>query len=301
MSLMDKLREGIWNIGIIEQDVNELLNGASYSIKWLKHSYKDRFFADPFLYSQTKDEYIVICEEYTFVDRKGKIVLLHVNKENFSLNKITPLISDEMHLSYPFLRDGMIIPEAYRGGGLFEYEVNRDCIIRKKISEFALIDPTWVKLQDVEYVFATTKENEEDAESLLSIFKYANGTLTAHVRNPIKRDIKTSRPGGMFFNRNGVLYRPAQDCEHFYGEAIRIMEVLELSSQGYVEREVLKIVPKGAEYSGLHTFNAYDNFIIVDGYKTIINAEKIIYTKFKGLYLFFHKNENRNFPKIITR
>jgi len=87
--------------------------------------------------------------------------------------------------------------------------------------------------------------------------------------NPVKVDIKTARAGGKFFEYQGKLYRLAQDCEMLYGHLIRIMEVKRLSDQEYIEQEVMTLSNKlSPPYNmGFHTFNVFENCIVVDGYR----------------------------------
>lgn len=100
-------------------------------------------------------------------------------------------------------------------------------------------------------------------------------------------DIKSARPGGQFFERKGKLYRPAQNCEHFYGESIKLMMVDRLDEETFVEHECIEIKDPKCIENGIHTFNAYNGFIVVDGFKEKIVLSKILYIKFKKIYNMF--------------
>lgn len=292
MKIIEKLKMGVWNVGIIEKSAESILQGEEYSIRWVKHRYKDRFFADPFLWKMDEKNYFILAEEYKFIDRKGRIVLLQVDKNSFKLIRKKVIIDEQTHLSYPIVYKGEIIPESYKSGTLSAYRVSDNKLIKSCVYKGQLIDGTFLDYDGKEWIFATTKEEELDAQSKLSIFYKKDGRYIPISSNPVKNDIKTARPGGNFFELNGVLYRPAQNCEHFYGESIKIMQVDKLSVCEYKEHEILEISDPSREYKGMHTFNDYKNFVIVDGYKDIYSWQKVLYVKFKWLYKILNPEIN---------
>jgi hypothetical protein len=205
-------------------------------------------------------------------ETKGKISLLTVDKKTLKLvNKII-ILNDDHHLSYPYIFDDYIIPEGAQSGATYAYkkEDGGEKFRKIKICENALLDPTLLMYNDKYWIFATTREKKEDAATKLSIFYSDNlWSFVPHKMNPVKVDIKTARAGGKFFEYQGKLYRPAQDCEMLYGHLIRIMEVKHLSDQEYMEKEVMVLSSKlSPPYNmGFHTFNVYENCIVVDGYR----------------------------------
>ena len=52
-----------------------------------------------------------------------------------------------------------------------------------------------------------------------------DGPWQPHQLNPIKSDCRGARPGGRPLRRDGRLFRPAQRCEHSYGEALMWFEI----------------------------------------------------------------------------
>lgn len=293
MLLKSKLMEGIWNVGVIDATIDEIMEGSAYSIRWMKHHYHDRFFADPFLYDEDTEEYKILAEEYKFYDRIGRIVLLTIKKKNMKLVKKEYVIKEPYHLSYPNYENGVIVPESYKSGSLYSYTIGEKKLEKKIIADYPLIDPTFVMYDGKEWLFATTRESDSmDAQRMLSIFYFQDGKYVPHKKNPVKVDVKTSRPGGKFFVYNNELYRPAQNCTHFYGEDIRIMKVMNLDVDNYDEEEFITInTGNTSKYKGLHTFNIAKNTIIVDGYYESATLMKIIYIKMKKLYSFFDKDK----------
>lgn len=286
--LIKKLQLGCWNVGIIESKVEDILNGKPYKIRWMKHSYCDRFFADPFLYKYDSKYYYILAEELKFFEEKGRIVLLTVNKKTMKLTKREPYIDEQYHLSYPNYDESnnCIIPEGYKSGALYSYKIKNDNTLEKtKILDVPLIDPTFVKYNNVEWLFGTTKDMEIDAKQKLSIYYLENGEYSPHKNNPVKVDIKTARPAGKLFFHNGELYRPAQDSSRIYGGQTKIMHVKQLNKETFEEEEVAIVSSKDCkDYSeGLHTFNVYDGFIVVDGYAMKLIFNKIFFVKFPEL------------------
>lgn len=265
--MANKFLLGVWNVGIIEDSIEHTLANPMPKIRWMKHKYKDRFFADPFLYKVDADNYYVLAEEFPFYESIGYISLLTIDKKTMRLKKKQPMISEQWHLSYPFVYNGRIIPEAYRSGKVYAYAENAATLSREAILDRGLIDQTFLQYNGYEWIFATDKDNA--LAGLKIFYRGKEGQWIAHPCNPIKNDIKTARPGGHFFILNGMLYRPVQDSEERYGRKIRIMRVDCLTTTAFEETEVACISSEiNPPYSmGFHTFNVEDGFIVVDGYK----------------------------------
>lgn len=270
MSFLEKFNLGVWNIGIIEDYASNVIkNSKDIQIKWLRHKYKDRFFADPFLYRTDEKNYYILVEEFPFYKNVGYISLLTIDKKTMMLIKKEKVIEKECHLSYPFVYNQKVIPEAYRSNQCMAYTLqNGKAEETEKIADFGLIDQTFLQYDGKEWIFATDKDNPLCG---LKIFYREIGDLQwrEHAKNPVSEDVKSARPGGHFFELEGQLYRPAQDSEKLYGHRIRIMRVDKLTPDEYEETEVKILSATGnLPYElGFHTFNVEDDFIVVDGYK----------------------------------
>ncbi len=292
MGFSDKFILGVWNVGIIEKSAEELLSGEDYKIRWVKHSYRDRFFADPFLLDTDQDFYYILAEEMPFYSFLGRIVKLKINKNTMKLAERSVLIESEVHLSYPFVYKDKIIPEAYRGGSCIAYD--KETLEKEEIISHGLIDQTFLEYDGKQWIFATDGDNQLCG---LKIFykDFNDNTWHEHSKNPVKQDIKTSRPGGHFFKIGDNLYRPVQDSEKLYGERIRIMRVDKLTVDEFEETEVKEFSSKGfPPYDlGFHTFNAEDGFTVVDGYKEYKSFFiKPLCLKFKKLMTFIGERKH---------
>ena len=91
------------------------------------------------------------------------------------------------------------------------------------------------------------------------------GPWRPHRRNPVKSDVRSSRPAGSLFEWQGSLCRPAQDCSRRYGYAISVNRILRIDTEEYREVEVSRILP-GWDDSvlGVHTLNMIDGLTMMD-------------------------------------
>lgn len=306
MGMKEKFLIGAWNIGIMESSIDQVFQDPGHlKIRWLKHKYRDRFFADPFLLGQDDKYYYILAEEYLFYDDRGKITCLTVDKKTMQLVRKEIILDEEHHLSYPFVYGDHIIPEGYKSGALYAYKKLHDEAGYQRIKLWGegLVDPTLLQYDDHYWIFATTKKTTRDAVSKLSIyFSDQLGEFKSHANNPVKIDPRSARPAGQFFRYQGKLYRPVMDCEKSYGRFIRIMEVKRLSINEFEEQEVLSLsgVNTWPYTMGFHTFNVYDGFILVDGYREYYDyLRKPFFVKFKKLLLYLNNHFDNRGKEII--
>jgi glycosyltransferase involved in cell wall biosynthesis len=280
-----KFKIQTYNIGIIQSSCQDILDNLSeMKIVWLEHRFKDRFFADPFLLWQDDINYYLLAEEFIFWEGKGKIAFLTVDKKSFSLKEKQTIIEEPYHLSYPFCEEGgkTVLVESCAADKSYEYHLSEDrrSVLKKKlVSNVGLIDQTRLKKDGIEWLFATDVKSPLSQLNIFYRYKPSKCFIPLD-GNPVKNDIRTARPAGRFFLYGDKLIRPVQDSENRYGYCIRLMEVLNLDMQGLVEQEIACIKSENNPpfNETFHTFNVYDNFIIVDGSRDFIRFPmKIIY------------------------
>lgn len=257
-----------WHIGIIDKSLEQIVEAdyVNSNIKWFKYHYPDRFFADPFILKIKNNKLYCLAEEYTFYDRKGRIVQLIFDLDSMKCISRRVLIDDKTHLSFPFIYNGNIYPENFRSGSYYEYKIGSDSITKKLVASIPAIDPIIYEEGGVKYLFASYRE---EALNKLRLFYYENDIWIEHPMSPIVDNIHCARMAGNLFVVNGLLYRPAQDCEIRYGESVRIMQIKALSKTNYEEREVCHIDSHSCTQFdlGLHTFNTHNGIVVIDGYE----------------------------------
>lgn len=264
-----------WNIGFVEQSVEDLLDKQQLGrVKWMKHKYKDRWFADPFIYKVTDDEIVVFVEECMITDEpKGIICELHVDRKTMRLRKRYVLLELDSHLSYPAFikKDGVtyVYPENGASGSLKMYmydEQNHKLVNPIIILDEAVADST-ILTEDDGYTLIATRS--EKALECAYLYKSSElfGPYQLVSKQPVQQSRNSSRPAGNWINISDKTYRPAQDCGERYGGGINMMRV-ELRNP-YSERSLFLINPNSFKYNlGIHTINESPKggLLVVDGY-----------------------------------
>lgn len=261
-----------WNIGFCDIDAKTFLQNKSVGrIEWLKHPYKDRFFADPFVYKVSADVIIVWAEELLFSVHKGTLVELHIDRRTKILKKRYKLLELDTHLSYPIhIRiDGTtyVYPENSASGqlNLYKYdESSHSLTFHSLLINEALVDASIVydKTRGQYIVFAAKLPHTHT-----DLFMYTSKELFGPYRNCgcIKRSYLGARPAGDFFEIDGVWYRPGQNCKNNYGAGLEIFRVD--SFEPYVEEKTVSITSSSFRYNlGIHTIGFQGQLCVVDGY-----------------------------------
>ena len=86
--LLNKTKATKYNIGFVSCPLKSILEGDTFSVNWLKHSYKDRWFADPFILDMTDNEIRILVEEWYDPIQRGRISRLVVDRSSFELKSL---------------------------------------------------------------------------------------------------------------------------------------------------------------------------------------------------------------------
>ena len=147
-----------WNITIAEMNDDLSLK----NIRWMKHSYNDRWFADPFIIGDTENAFIVLVEEYMHTTKLGRISRLTVSKKDCTLLKNETILDLNTHLSFPnpIVVDGKtyIYPENGAAGSTKYYAYGEELKLEGVLSELPLADATITEINEHYYIFATFGE-----------------------------------------------------------------------------------------------------------------------------------------------
>ena len=114
-------------------------------------------------------------------------------------------------------------------------------------------------------------ENEAGAPNVELFLFYKDdlfsGEWKAHPRNPIVSDVKSARPAGSLFVKDGKLFRPSQDCSKAYGYGFDLNEIEVLTETEYRERKILSIRPDwDKKIVATHTFAKQGNLTVIDAF-----------------------------------
>jgi hypothetical protein len=130
-------------------------------------------------------------------------------------------------------------------------------------------DSTLVHHDGLWWLFANVKQHTGTSSwDELCLF-YSNTPIsndwTPHPMNPIISDVRSARPAGAFFKKDGDLYRPSQDSSNRYGYALKVNKVIKLTKTVYVEETMKSILPdKDRSIRGIHTINRANNLVVID-------------------------------------
>lgn len=316
-----------WQIGIVENSLEGIVNGEELRVQWPANPFHDRWFADPFVLSVNGNEVTLLVEDYRYKDDRGRISRIIVDMERNSIVSCKTIL-DGGHYSFPAIMryEGKVYfyPEQSRQGKLelFEYcPKTETCKYVETLSDEPLTDAIIYK-----GVIYSTRLPEPNGKTL-KMFKWPSavqGSIAASQRSSVLRPFKSpsavrdaalqssngfgasrrlcgvkdaasqgssvlrtfkspsvvqefkdeirnsgqeiknqkldtflfseciARNAGDFFVCGGKVYRPAQECNRWYGNALSI----QLYENGEF-REVRRI-PR------LHTLNSHQGVMVVD-------------------------------------
>lgn len=246
------------------------MNNTLYRFKRLLPP-KDRFWADPFAVKDG-DRYYVFLEELLYETGKGHISMIELDRKGV-VKGPTKVLEREYHLSYPCVfewnGDYYMVPETAANKTVELYKARSFPVawqlekvlmtdVRAKDATLAEIDGKW-------WMFVSIAEHSIPDELYLFRAESPLGPWTPHPRNPVKSDVRGSRPAGALFNWNGDLYRPAQDSSGRYGYAISLNRITDLDDKAFREEQVSSILPNwDKDLLATHTISIVEDLTVVD-------------------------------------
>ena len=269
-----------WNVGFVDAPIESFLDpGVKPHIRWLPDRRPKAFLADPFFHFGANGQEI-LAEEFDHTIKRGYISRVRLNGGTIETERV---IDEGLHLSYPYVFEhaGSLycIPEcaAAREVALYRYDpVRRNWTkLSVLVQDFPALDATVIHHEGRWWMFTTSAEGPKDATLYIWYADELTGPWSPHVGNPVKTDVRSSRPAGTPFYHARELYRPAQDCAITYGDSIRINRVLHLSPDHYEEEPVVVIRPPADSpyQQGFHTLSAGDGMTVVDGRQDVLDAQ----------------------------
>ncbi|HYI47406.1 MAG TPA: hypothetical protein VEX35_02975 [Allosphingosinicella sp.] len=220
------------------------------------------FYADPFVFEEEGQAWL-FAEACAYATGKGVIVRAPLGAEG-EAGPFRTVLEQPWHLSYPFVfRDGgeiWLVPESAAKGGI---ELHRatdfpdQWVLEQRLFEdLRLVDATFFEHDGRLWLFAG-RIGDNGGSSWDELYAWhapgIRGPWEPHRLNPIKSDCRGARPGGRPLRRDGHLFRPAQICERFYGEALVWFEIVTLTPDAFAEVEVATWRATGAGRSGPHS------------------------------------------------
>ena len=273
-----------WRIGIVENSLEGIVRGEELRVQWPSNPFHDRWFADPFVLAVDGDEVTLLVEDYRYAEGLGRISRIIVDRKRGAIVSCKTILRGG-HYSFPaILRENgkvYLYPEQSRQGTLELYEYcpkTEACEYVQTLSDEPLTDAIIYK-----GVIYSTRLPEPNGKRL-KMFKWPSAvqsSIAASQRssafgdskqlhcvqdaNALNLELETlnqpktivfdeciARNAGDFFEVDGVVYRPAQECNRWYGNA--------LSIQKFENGEFTEV----RRIPDMHTMNSYQGVTVVD-------------------------------------
>ena len=243
---------------------------------------RDRFWADPHVFFKDNKYYIFI-EEYIYKKKKAHISVIEMDQSGKYSDPVK-VLEEPFHLSYPHVfkhnETVFMIPETSQSKSINLYECTNFPNNWKHratlIDSVEAVDSTILFYKNKWWLFTTIAEPEGSSKNELFVFYSDNlwsQNWTSHPKNPVISDIKRARSAGKIFEHEGKIYRPSQCGSPYYAYGVKLNEILVLTENEYLEKEITFIEPNwDKKLNGIHTFCHQNRLTLIDGdcYKFVI-------------------------------
>ena len=232
-----------------------------------------RFYADPFVIWYEGLHHVFV-EEFPFDTQKGIISHFTIDQDG-QTSAINMVLSRPYHLSYPFIfkQDGQfwMIPETSGNNAVELYRAvqfpDKWVFEKTLIDEIKLDDVTLIHHDERLWMFAAVSDWQSSQWDALGLF-YSHdlfGEWHRHQANPVLLDARAARPAGAMYNKDGALWRPAQDCSEIYGGGLSLCRVDRLDTERFEQTVMHRFKPQGKDrLLGLHTLNEDHGLEVID-------------------------------------
>ena len=263
------LAYSINDIPIIERNLNEL--------QYIEPP-KGAFWADPFPIEKD-GKFFIFFEEFLYESMKAHISVMEMDL-NGSHKAPVKILERDYHLSYPFMfewqNDLFMIPETKGNRAIELYHCvefpHKWEFVKALVEEVQAVDTTLFEKDGLWWLFCNIGGKDFASNDELNLFYSETplGPWTPHRKNPVKSDVRSSRPAGRLFYRNGDLFRPAQDCSKRMGGAMCLNRVTSLTTKDFKEELVTRIEPNWIKgLHGVHTLNTAGRLTMMDCFRYI--------------------------------
>ena len=267
------LRHEEWCIGIAEVPISDFLEARGEKrVRWLDPPERGRFIADPFG-AQIDGVAHILYEDFRYATSKGVIGTIEATATG---TPRMPRVAIELpvHASYPYLvvdrGEIYCIPETNEAREIGLHHAvefpTRWEKVGTLLSGVAALDPTVFRHGGRWWLTCTDRDVGENMPLFVWHARNLEGPWEPHALNPVKADIRSSRPAGTPFVHGGMLYRPAQDCSRMYGGGIVINRVVRLTPTEFAEEPAATVEPfsESPFPDGIHTLSGVGDLTLID-------------------------------------
>jgi len=290
-----------WNAGIVNAPIYRFLEpGFRPVITWIPSLGPHKFIADPFAVAGANGIELFV-EEFDHDRYQG-----YIGSTRWTAGRQPEWelrIDEGVHMSYPYpVQHGgklYVVPESSLSCEVALYECESGPGRWKKVAtlieNFAAIDSTLIQYDGRWWLFCTCRQDFPDSKLYIWHAPNLFGPWSPHQMNPVKCDIRSSRPGGTPFVHEGALYRPAQDSSKSYGGALTINRIARLTLDEFREEPVVHLEPfRDSPYPhGIHTLSAADSITVLDGKRMAflprLSARRLRHKLKRASQILFHR------------
>jgi len=237
----------------------------------------DRFYADPFPVEYNGKTYIFIEQQIGHGNGTLGVIELY---NDLSCSDFYPILEKNYHLSFPNIFSVVennqltwyMIPETHENKTIdlyystdFPFKWELKLTLKENV---IAADTTLFFHDNLWWLFTSIGDKEKPVNSNLSLF-YSDSFKTdkwkAHPLNPVVSTLNNSRMAGKIFTKDGINYRPSQNCKIDYGKEININKIITLSPNEYKEEIIETIYPEKRLHAiCTHTINYSENYLLRD-------------------------------------
>ncbi|WP_394758876.1 hypothetical protein [Flavobacterium sp.] len=236
-------------------------------------------FADPFLIDNN-DKLFLFYE--AIVNSKGEIWSAEI--VNNKLKSIQKVISESFHLSYPnvfeYQEHCYMIPESSEDKTVRLYKAlvfpSKWEVCKILYKDSRLVDTNFLKLENVYYWFTF------DLDLNLTRLFYSYSIFSEWIEHK-QSPLISNRNAGNFIFEGDQIFRPVQISKKHYGEGVKLMKIVELNEQKFLEEDY--IVPFLSSESGYNLDGTHHISVVKSKKETIIAVD----------------GKNNNFYQIINK
>lgn len=239
----------------------------------VKPTVKDVYWADPFLLKK-QDKTYLFFEEYVHKTNRGRIAYALIDEQG-NIGDPKTALERPYHLSYPFVFEHRgefyMIPETAQQRTIEVYRCksfpDQWEFHKVLIPDIHAADATLHEHVGRWWMFVNVAHEGGSTWDELHLY-YSDDPLssnwTPHPLNPVVSDVRSARPAGRIFRKDGGFVRPSQDSSLRYGYALNFNRILRLTVNEYEEELIERIEPNNENILGVHTYNTLGDIVVID-------------------------------------
>ncbi|WP_318569499.1 glucosamine inositolphosphorylceramide transferase family protein [Salinigranum marinum] len=258
-------------IGLTDTEVETIGERGLADLQWFPARSGDGSVGDPFV-TEIGDDVVVFFTDYTHPDAGGRISYCKY-EDGAILSDVHHAFEGEGDVSYPYVLqvDGrhFVVSETRGRDGIHLYEAVEPGqweFVKTLVPGTRGVAPTLFRHADRWWLFFTKRNALPDTNLYVWSAETLFGAWRPHENNPVKTDVRGSRPAGKPWIEAGQVYRPARDYAS-PGSAITVNRITELSEETFEEETCYSLSP-GEESpieGGVRTISHCNGVVAIGG------------------------------------